>query len=147
VVVLTIAILAPLAMAVAAVTKTTTVADLANPKVAAMSARAVLTTALQVPLHLAAILAPLAVTSVAVTTAVAHRVVTSEPLAVTSAVAMTVAALPVVTSVRLAATSVPVSQPSASLWVPSLVTAEKYLYPVTLRSVPHALHVNSSSAL
>jgi hypothetical protein len=133
------AIQAHLVTLVAVVTKTTTtVADSASLKAVATNARAVLTTDLRVPLRLA-------VTSVAVTTAVALPVATSAHLAVTSAVVMT-AVLPVVISAPPAVTSVPVSQPLVSPWAPSQVTAEKYLCLVTLQSAPHVLHVNSSSA-
>jgi hypothetical protein len=118
--------------AVVATKTTTTVADSANLKVVAMSAKAVLMTVLRAPQRLAVISVLHAATSVAVTTAVALPVATSAHLAATS--------------VLHAATSAPVSQPLASQWVPSQVMAEKYLCLVTLRSVPHALHVNSSSA-
>jgi hypothetical protein len=130
VVVLMTAILAHHVTPAVVVTKTTTtVADSANLKAVAMNAKAVLMTVLRAPLRLAVISEHLAATSVAVTMAAALPAATSVPL--------------VVTSVLHAATSAPVSQPLASQWVPSQVMAEKYLCPVTPRSVLHALHVNS----
>jgi hypothetical protein len=100
----------------------------------------VLTTALRAPLRLA-------VTSVAVTTAVALLVVISVPPVVTSVAVTTAAALLVVISELHAVTLVPVSQPLANPWAPSLVMAEKYLCLVTLQSAQHVLHVNSSSTI